>query len=134
MSTGVEELVVRFMVGGIVVSVFALIGSCLMPRIFAGLFGAAPSVALATIGPSVTAQGENDAGFAGTARARKAAGTDAEGAVMGSLGLIVSAVLVWRLLPVSSPVLVLVVTTAAWMGVSVAIGKIQSSVRAGKAD
>jgi len=89
---------------------------------------------LATIGLSVIAQGENDAGFAGTARARKEAGTDAEGAVMGSLGLIVFAVLVWRLLPASSPALVLVVTTAAWMGVSVAIGKIQSSVRAGKAD
>ncbi len=70
----VEELVVRFIVGGIVGSVCAPIGSCLKPRIFTGLFGAAPSVALATIGLSITAQGENAAGFAGTARARKAAG------------------------------------------------------------
>ena len=35
---------------------------------------------------------------------------------MGSLGLIVFAVLVCRLLPVSSPALVLVTATAAWMG------------------
>jgi hypothetical protein len=42
------EYVVRFLVGGIVVSAFATLGDILRPKSFAGLCGAAPSVALAT--------------------------------------------------------------------------------------
>lgn len=52
-----QDFVVRFIVGGIVVSLFALVGSSLKPRSFAGLFGAAPSVALATLGLTVAAHG-----------------------------------------------------------------------------
>jgi hypothetical protein len=44
------ELVLRFVVGGLVVSLFAAIGELLKPKSLAGLFGAAPSVALATMG------------------------------------------------------------------------------------
>src|SRR3954471_12288351 len=44
------EYVVRFLVGGAVVSAFAMLGDILRPKSFAGLFGAAPSVALATLG------------------------------------------------------------------------------------
>lgn len=43
------ELLLRFLIGGIVVSTFSVIGSVLRPKTFAGLFGAAPSVALATL-------------------------------------------------------------------------------------
>jgi hypothetical protein len=46
----VGEYVIRFVVGGIVVSAFAMLGDMLRPKSFAGLFGAAPSVALATLG------------------------------------------------------------------------------------
>jgi uncharacterized protein DUF3147 len=44
-----SEYVVRFLAGGIVVSGFAMLGDVLRPKSFAGLFGAAPSVALATL-------------------------------------------------------------------------------------
>ena len=44
------DLLLRFFVGGIVVSVFALIGDLFKPKSFAGLFSAAPSVALASLG------------------------------------------------------------------------------------
>ena len=44
------EYVVRFLVGGVVVSAFAILGDILRPKSFAGLFAAAPSVALATLG------------------------------------------------------------------------------------
>jgi hypothetical protein len=44
------ELALRFLVGGLVVSIFAVIGDLLWPKSFAGLLGAAPSVALATLG------------------------------------------------------------------------------------
>jgi uncharacterized membrane protein (GlpM family) len=43
------ELLVRFLLGGLIVSIFAVIGDGLRPKGFAGLFGAAPSVALATL-------------------------------------------------------------------------------------
>jgi hypothetical protein len=51
------EYVVRFLVGGIVVSAFATLGDILSPKSFAGLFGAAPSVALATLGIAVYRHG-----------------------------------------------------------------------------
>lgn len=51
------DLVVRFLVGGVLVSLFALIGDVLKPKGFAGLFGAAPSVALASLGLTIAAQG-----------------------------------------------------------------------------
>jgi hypothetical protein len=47
------EYVVRFLVGGVVVSAFSMLGDMLRPKSFAGLFGAAPSVALATLGITV---------------------------------------------------------------------------------
>jgi hypothetical protein len=51
------QILIRFLVGGAAVSIFALIGDVLKPKSFAGLFGAAPSVALATLGLTVAAEG-----------------------------------------------------------------------------
>lgn len=51
------EYVIRFLVGGAVVSAFAMLGDILRPKSFAGLFGAAPSVALATLGIAVCQHG-----------------------------------------------------------------------------
>ena len=53
------QILIRFLVGGAVVSLFALIGDVLKPKSFAGLFGAAPSVALATLGLTVASQGSS---------------------------------------------------------------------------
>jgi hypothetical protein len=39
----------RFLIGGAVVSAFSALGDALKPKSFAGLFGAATSVALATV-------------------------------------------------------------------------------------
>jgi hypothetical protein len=47
------EYVIRFLVGGLMVSLFATVGDVLKPKGFAGLFGAAPSVAFATLRLSV---------------------------------------------------------------------------------
>jgi len=44
-----KDILLRFLIGGAVVSAFALIADILKPKSFAGLFGAAPSVALATL-------------------------------------------------------------------------------------
>lgn len=51
------ELLVRFLVGGVVVSLFAMLGDMLRPKSFAGLFGAAPSIALATLALTIHKNG-----------------------------------------------------------------------------
>jgi uncharacterized membrane protein (GlpM family) len=51
------ELVVRFLIGGCIVSVFAVIAEVLRPKGFAGLFAAAPSVALATLALTSSSDG-----------------------------------------------------------------------------
>ena len=51
------EYLIRFMAGGLVVSAFAVLGDVLRPKSFAGLFGAAPSVALATLSLALWKQG-----------------------------------------------------------------------------
>ena len=43
------EYGLRFLAGGIAVSAFAAFGDTLRPKSFAGLFGAAPSIAVATL-------------------------------------------------------------------------------------
>ena len=53
------QLVFRFIVGGLVVSFFAVVGDALKPKSFAGLFGAAPSVALATLALTVFSNGKD---------------------------------------------------------------------------
>lgn len=51
------EYLIRFLIGGIVVSTFAVLGDLFKPKSFAGLFGAAPSVALATLGMAIAKHG-----------------------------------------------------------------------------
>ena len=50
---GMKEILLRFIIGGVVVSIFAALGEVLRPKSFAGLFGAAPSIALATLGLTI---------------------------------------------------------------------------------
>ncbi|WGD50434.1 DUF3147 family protein [Bradyrhizobium sp. CB1650] len=51
------EYLLRFIAGGVIVSAFAILGDMLRPKSFAGLLGAAPSVALATLGIAVVQHG-----------------------------------------------------------------------------
>ena len=51
------EYGLRFLAGGIAVSAFATLGDSLRPKSFAGLFGAAPSIALATLPITLSQKG-----------------------------------------------------------------------------
>ena len=53
-----RDLIIRFFAGGLVVSAFAALGDVLKPKSFAGLFAAAPSVALATLGLTILTEGK----------------------------------------------------------------------------
>jgi len=52
------DLLLRFVIGGVVVSLFAILGDIFRPKSFAGLFGAAPSIALATLGLTIHHEGK----------------------------------------------------------------------------
>jgi hypothetical protein len=52
-----REILIRFLIGGVSVALFAIIGDLFKPKSFAGLFGAAPSVALATLALTIASEG-----------------------------------------------------------------------------
>lgn len=60
-----RDLILRFLIGGAVVSLFAILGDIFRPKSFAGLFGAAPSIALATLGLTIHSYGHNYAAAEG---------------------------------------------------------------------
>ena len=80
------ELAIRFLVGGLLVSFFAMIGGALKPKSFAGLFAAAPSVALATITLTVLKKGTIYAA------------TEAQSMILGAIAFLIYAYLVSRAL------------------------------------
>lgn len=61
----VALLAAKGVMGGLLVSAFAVVGHVLRPKWFAGLFGAAPSVALASLFLTVVDKGNHVAGIAG---------------------------------------------------------------------
>ena len=52
-----SDFLIRFFLGGIVVSFFAALSDVVKPRTFSGIFGAAPSVALVSLWLSYDAYG-----------------------------------------------------------------------------
>jgi hypothetical protein len=60
-----NDLIVRFFIGGLVISLFSLISDLLKPKTFAGLFGAAPSIALATLALTIMRDGKQYAAIEG---------------------------------------------------------------------
>jgi hypothetical protein len=102
------EYVVRFLIGGVAVSAFALLGDILRPKSFAGLFGAAPSVALASLGIALSQHGASYAAAQGRAM------------VWGAAALFIYSILVcqllmrrrWNTLPAT------IIALAAWLFVA----------------
>ena len=80
------EYLIRFFVGGLAVSAFALLGDLFHPKSFAGLFGAAPSVALATLAIAFWNRGPAYAALEGRSM------------IIGSLALFLYSVVVCQLM------------------------------------
>jgi hypothetical protein len=57
------DILIRFLIGGLVVSFFSVLADVLRPKSFAGLLGAAPSIALATLGLTIRHNGKMFAAF-----------------------------------------------------------------------
>ncbi|HEY3623792.1 MAG TPA: DUF3147 family protein [Roseiarcus sp.] len=80
------EYVIRFFAGGLIVSLFAMIGDILRPKSFAGLFGAAPSIALVSL---TLAFWNHDAAYVST---------EGRSMILGALAFAVYSFLVCQLL------------------------------------
>jgi hypothetical protein len=111
---------VRFVFGGIVTVLTGLIARRYGPGV-AGLFLAFPAIfpAGATLIEKQQREKKRRVGLDGTSRGRVAAGIDAIGAAMGTLGLIAFALLVWRFLPSHSSAAILTIAGLAWLAISV---------------
>ena len=116
------EYAIRFLFGGIVTAITGMIAKKFGPQV-GGLFLAFPAIfpATATLLEKHQKQKKQRKGLNGTKRGRLAAGVDAAGAAMGSGGLLVFALIVWKLLPGRSDSMVLAGATLAWVIVAVSI-------------
>jgi hypothetical protein len=80
------DIVARFFIGGLVVSLFSTLADILRPKSFAGLLGAAPSIALATLGLTIRNNGKTYAAV------------EARSMILGALAFLVYAFIVSWLL------------------------------------
>ena len=115
-----RDYAVRFVFGGIVTVLTGLIARRYGPGV-AGLFLAFPAIfpAGATLIEKQQREKKRRVGLDGTSRGRVAAGIDAIGAAMGTLGLIAFALLVWRFLPSHSSQAILTIAGLVWLAISV---------------
>ncbi len=113
------EFTVRFLFGGLITAATGMIAKKFGAGV-GGLFLAFPAIlpASATLIEKHEKQKKERAGLHGSVRGRKAAGIDAAGAAIGTLGLLAFALLVRRFLVSHSSWLVLTGATGIWLAVS----------------
>jgi hypothetical protein len=116
------EYAVRFLLGVLITIAAGLIAKKFGPAV-GGLFLAFPAIfpASATLVDKHERQKKERSGLLGIVRGRLAASLDARGAAMGSVGLMVFALVVWRLLDRRSIALVLFLAVAAWVTTSMSL-------------
>lgn len=117
-----RDYAVRFVFGGLVTAIAGIIAQKYGAGI-GGLFLAFPAIfpAGATLIEKHEQERKEAHGLHGTERGREAASADAAGAAMGTIGLLVFALVVRRFMPGHSHWLVLTVATLVWLAVSFVI-------------
>jgi uncharacterized protein DUF3147 len=116
------EYAIRFVIGGGITVITGILAKSYGP-VVGGLFLAFPAIlpASATLVSKHEKQKNAASGHNARMRGRRAAGVDAAGSAIGSIGLIAFATFAWQLLPSHSAVLVLAVATLAWVAVAVSL-------------
>ncbi len=124
------EYAIRFLFGGIITAITGMIAKKFGPEV-GGLFLAFPAIfpATATLLEKHEKQKKQRKGLNGTKRGRLAAGVDAAGAAMGAGGLLIFALIVWKLLPGRSGSIVLEAATLAWAVVAISIWAVEEKIR-----
>jgi len=110
-----SEYATRFLIGAFVTVMAGLIAEKFGPSI-GGLFLAFPAIfpASASLIQKHERQRKERAGMNGTDRGRVAAGIDAFGAALGSVGLVAFAITTWKMLPHFPLAFTLTGATFAW--------------------
>jgi Protein of unknown function (DUF3147) len=113
---------VRFVLGGLVTALAGILAKRFGPS-FGGLFLAFPAILASsvTLVEKHERERKQQKGMSGSIRGRQAAGADAAGAAMGSIGLMAFAFCIWQLLPRHSAWLVVGDATLLWSMVCVII-------------
>ena len=116
------EFALRFVFGGIVTALAGLIATEFGP-VIGGLFLAFPSIfpATATLIEKHEAKKKKQEGIQGRYLAKCAAGADAAGAAMGTIGLLAFGMLIWQLTESVAPWMVLTAATIAWFAVALTV-------------
>ena len=120
------EFALRFVFGGIVTALAGLIATQFGP-VVGGIFLAFPSIfpATATLIEKHEAKKKKQEGMHGRYLAKCAAGADAAGAAMGTVGLLAFGMLVWQLSESVAPWMVLTTATIAWFAVAMTVWMIR---------
>ncbi len=115
-----HEYAVRFVFGGAITMFTGIIAKKYGP-VLGGLFLACPAIfpASATLIAKHEAQRKERVGLHGEIRGMEAAGVDASGSALGSIGLLMFGVVAWKLMPEHSVATALLASTLAWLLVSV---------------
>ena len=123
------EYAIRFAFGGAITALAGIIAKRYGAEV-GGLFLAFPAIlpATTTLIEKHERRKKEEAGKEGIKRGRAAAGVDAAGAAMGSLGLAVFAVIVWQGLPQLRLAVVLTLAPIAWLVTSVGVWQLRESV------
>jgi hypothetical protein len=114
-----HEYATRFLLGGAITVITGLIAKKFGP-VFGGLFLAFPAIfpASATLIEKHEREKKRKAGITNTIRGRQAAALDARGTAEGTIGLVVFAIVVWKLEPRWNSPLTLGVALVSWFAVS----------------
>ncbi|MFZ1009518.1 MAG: DUF3147 family protein [Candidatus Sulfotelmatobacter sp.] len=121
-----SDYALRFLFGGLITAAAGLIAKKYGPGV-GGLFLAFPAIfpASATLIEKNAREEKQKRGLSGRRRGRMEAAVDAAGASIGTLGLMVFAVLIWRFMPDHRPWMVLLSATVVWLVFSVMAWKIR---------
>jgi hypothetical protein len=123
------EFALRFFLGGAISAAAGLIAEQWGP-IVGGLFLAFPAIfpASATLVEKHEKQKKEKAGLKPGHRGGDAAALDGGGSAIGSIGLIVFAILAYKLLPSHAPTSVFLGSTLLWLALSVTVWRICKAV------
>jgi hypothetical protein len=123
------EFVLRFVFGGVVTALAGLIATQFGP-VVGGIFLAFPSIfpATATLIEKHEAKKKKREGMHGRYLAKCAAGADAAGAAMGTIGLLAFGMLVWQLSESIAPWMMLTTATIAWFTVAMTVWVIRKKL------
>ncbi len=105
----IAVLVLRGLAGGLLVTVFALVSESVQPKAFAGLFAAAPSVAVASLAITVVTESAHKARDSST------------GMVVGGIGMAACCVVAVTVIPRLRAFWGSVVAVVGWAAVSLGL-------------